>query len=76
MATCEHTTPVRRSRTPKYKFIPSALPPKDEPPTRLFIKDGDDFQDAPDSAVLNNARCLTRAQFRPGAPVLDNVEAM
>ncbi len=76
MATCEHTTPARRNRTPKYKLIPPAPPPEDEPPTPLFIKSGNDFHEAPHSTVLNCARHLTRAQFRPGAPVLADVESM
>jgi DNA repair protein RadC len=81
MATPNFTTPTRRTRTPSAKLIASLLlappsPPEHSPPTPLFIKNGDTFHEAPQTTVLHCARHLTRAQFRPGAPVLDDFRSL
>jgi DNA repair protein RadC len=69
MATANSTTPTRRRRTPAIA-LPMLAPFEDSPPTPLFIKHDNAFHEAPPSTVLHCARHLTRAQFRPGAPVL------
>jgi DNA repair protein RadC len=82
MATPNCTTPTRRTRTPAAKLIasrplpPPPSPPEHSPPTPLFIKNGDTFHEAPHATVLHCARHLTRAQFRPGAAVLDDFRSL
>jgi DNA repair protein RadC len=72
MATCNSTTPTRQSKS----ILLTYPPPEHSPPAVLFIKSGSDFLEAPHSLVLHCARHLTRAQFRPGAPVLNNLERL
>lgn len=75
MATAKSTTPARRSRPPAItRLTPPLLAPVPSP--ALFIKDGTDFHEAPRSTVMHCARELAREQFRPGAPVLKEPEAL
>lgn len=71
MAACNTTTPARRNRS---SFANSLLanmePTEDAAP--LFVRVGEAFHRAPNALVINHARRLVAAHFRPGAPVLEN----
>ena len=75
MATRESTTLARRNRSLPHNIV-RGLPAANDNTGPLYIKTGSDFLEAPESAVIDCARRLTLARFRPGAPVLDDLESL
>ena len=76
MATCESTTLARPNRILRDAMLASFSTAErfthDDVLSPLFIRAGDEFHHAPESLVLDCARRLVHAQFRPGAPVLSD----
>lgn len=75
MATCESTTPRRRNRSAFATFACANLK-TDDCAAPLFVKTGEVLERAPDAVVMEHARRLIAAQFRPGALVLEHVDRL
>jgi DNA repair protein RadC len=72
MAACDLTTaPARPKNKPRYP-IPPAIPDRESTFTPFYVREGDEFCEAPESTVLCTARHLVRAHFRAGAPVFND----
>ncbi|MEJ1963936.1 MAG: JAB domain-containing protein [Gammaproteobacteria bacterium] len=75
MAANEFTTLARPNRSLPHNIV-RGLPTATEDTGPLYIKADGNFLEAPASAVIDSARRLTLARFRPGAPVLDDLERL